>query len=159
MFVARLQCLLLGYSVAVLVARLQCLLLGYRAHPSAQSDAESPDLLPITETAPLTETTPPSLEVATDHEHQQKVTINEEITEIPQGTTSTGTTCTTKLLLLAENVTYRPAVVFGEKAVEEAVIDGCFPVVDKQVDVFAVPCVEGKLVLLFQTHLTFLSRK
>ena len=37
-----------------------------------------------------------------------------------------------------------PAVVDGEQAVEAALSDGKFPVVDKSVDVFAVPSSPGK---------------
>ena len=66
---------------------------GYGASSLPQnSDQESPEsptvLPPIAETTPITETSRPSLEVAT--EHQQKVTINEEITEIPQGSYGVG---------------------------------------------------------------------
>ena len=37
----------------------------------------------------------------------------------------------------------RPAVVVGEKAVEAAISDGLYPVIDKTIDVFAVPSAEG----------------
>lgn len=38
---------------------------------------------------------------------------------------------------------FRPAVVEGESALEAALSDGMFPVVDKAVDVFAVPSAPG----------------
>ena len=38
---------------------------------------------------------------------------------------------------------FRPAVVEGERAVEAALSDGMFPVIDKTVDVFAVPSAAG----------------
>ena len=37
-----------------------------------------------------------------------------------------------------------PAVVCGTKAVEAALLEGLFPVVDKMVDVFAVPSCPGE---------------
>lgn len=37
----------------------------------------------------------------------------------------------------------RPAVVKGVKAVEHALEEGQYPVVDKNVDVFAIPSAEG----------------
>ena len=37
----------------------------------------------------------------------------------------------------------KPAVVDGEKAVEAALAEGLFPIIDKTVDVFAVPSAEG----------------
>ena len=39
--------------------------------------------------------------------------------------------------------TYQPAVVEGEKAVEAALSEGLYPVIDKTVDVFAIPGVTG----------------
>ena len=44
----------------------------------------------------------------------------------------------------ATPITYRPAVVSGEKAVEIAKTDGYFPVIDKEIDVFAIPSTTGK---------------
>ena len=41
----------------------------------------------------------------------------------------------------------RPAVVVGRKAVEEAMSNGFYPVVDQELDVFAIPSVEGKCAM------------
>ena len=41
-----------------------------------------------------------------------------------------------------------PAVVEGKHAVKKALADGLFPVVDKSIDVFAVPSAPGYLVYL-----------
>lgn len=38
---------------------------------------------------------------------------------------------------------FHPAVVEGEKAVQAALSEGLFPVLDKTIDVFAVPSSEG----------------
>ena len=37
----------------------------------------------------------------------------------------------------------KPAVVDGEKAVEAALTEGMFPIIDKTIDVFAVPSTDG----------------
>ena len=37
-----------------------------------------------------------------------------------------------------------PAVVTGEKAVEAALLEGFYPVVDRTVDIFAIPSTTGK---------------
>lgn len=42
--------------------------------------------------------------------------------------------------------TSKPAVVDGEKAVEAALAEGLFPIIDKSVDVFAVPSAEGTCI-------------
>ena len=40
----------------------------------------------------------------------------------------------------------KPAVVDGEKAVEAAVAEGMSPIIDKSIDVFAVPSTDGMYV-------------
>ena len=47
--------------------------------------------------------------------------------------------------------TCQPAVVEGVKAMEAALSDGMFPVIDKTVDVFAIPCVPGNAIT-FASH-------
>ena len=37
----------------------------------------------------------------------------------------------------------KPAVVDGDKAVEAALTEGMFPIIDKTIDVFAVPSTDG----------------
>ena len=52
--------------------------------------------------------------------------------------------------------TFRPAVVDGVDAVQDALAEGMFPVLDKTVDVFAVPSAPG-LNILFCTMWILLS--
>ena len=40
----------------------------------------------------------------------------------------------------------KPVVVDGEKAVEVALAEGMFPIIDKSIDVFAVPSTDGMYV-------------
>jgi len=47
--------------------------------------------------------------------------------------------------------TSKPAVVDGEKAVEAALAEGLFPIIDKSVDVFAVPSAEGTSIHVLYT--------